>query len=107
MVLCRENNEKNKNISLFSIVKELNYEIEYLKNSFSELNDENKLVIGQSIEKLDECLSILEKILFMEYNYIITNYISAWTHQSPRTSAYDYPEMFRQAIEEYNKRKSL
>ena len=107
MVLCSSNNEKNKNISLFSIVKELNYEIEYLKNSFSELNDENKLVIGQSIEKLDECLSILEKILFMEYNYIITNYISAWTHQSPRTSAYDYPEMFRQAIEEYNKRKSL
>lgn len=107
MVLCRENNEKNINVSLFSIVKELNYEIEYLKNSFSELNDENKLVIGQSIEKLDECLSILEKILFMEYNYIITNYISAWTHQSPRTSAYDYPEIFRQAIEEYNKRKSL
>ena len=107
MVLCRENNEKNKNISLFSIVKELNYEIEYLKNSFSELNDENKLVIGKSIEKLDECLSILEKILFMEYNYIITNYISAWTHQSPHTSAYDYSEMFRQAIEEYNKRKSL
>lgn len=107
MVLCSSNNEKNKNISLFSIVKELNYEIEYLKNSFSELNDENKLVIGQSIEKLDECLSILEKMLFMEYNYIITNYISAWTHQSPRTSAYDYPEMFRQAIEEYNKRKSL
>ena len=107
MVLCDENNEKSKNVSLFSIVKELNSEIEYLKNSFSELNDENKLVIGQSIEKLDECLSILEKILFMEYNYIITNYISAWTHQSPRTSAYDYPEMFRQAIEEYNKRKSL
>ena len=107
MVLCSGNNEKNKNVSLFSIVKELNSEIEYLKKSFSELSDENKLVIGQSIEKLDECLSILEKMLFMEYNYIITNYISAWTHQSPRTSAYDYPEMFRQAIEEYNKRKSL
>ena len=74
MVLCGENNEKNINVSLFSIVKELNSEIEYLKKSFSELNDENKLVIEPSIKMLDECISILEKILFMEYNYIITNY---------------------------------
>lgn len=107
MVLCGSNNEKNKNASLFSIVKELNSEIEYLKKSFSELRDENNLVIESSIKRIDECLSILEKTLFMEYNYIITGYISAWTHQSPRTSAYDYPEMFRQAIEEYNKRKGL
>ena len=107
MVLCSGNNEKNKNTSLFSIVKELNSEIEYLKNSFSELKDENKLVIEPSIEKLDECIYTLEKLLFMEYNYVITSYIKAWTHQSPRTSAYDYPEMFRQAIEEYNKRKGL
>lgn len=107
MVLCRENNEKNINVSLFSIVKELNSEIEYLKKSFSKLRDENKLVIEPSIKRLDECFSILEKLLFIEYNYIITSYIKAWTHQSPRTSAYDYPEIFRQAIEEYNKRKSL
>ena len=107
MVLCGSNNEKNKNASLFSIVKGLNSEIEYLKKSFSELNDENKLVIEPSIKRIDECISILEKTLFMEYNYVITKYISAWTHQSPHTSAYDYPEMFRQAIEEYNKRKGL
>lgn len=107
MVLCGNNNEKNKNVSLFSIVKKLNSEIEYLKNSFSDLNDENKLVIEPSIKKLDECISILEKTLFMEYNYVITNYIMCGRIQYPRTSAYDYPEIFRQAIEEYNKRKSL
>lgn len=107
MVLCGENNEKNINVSLFSIVKELNSEIEYLKKLFSELNDENKLVIETSIKRLDECISILEKISFMEYNYIITNYIMCGRIQYPRTSAYDYPEIFRQAIEEYNKRKGL
>lgn len=107
MVLCSENNEKNINVSLFSIVKELNSEIEYLKKSFSDLRDENKLVIDPSIKRLDECISILEKILFMEYNYIITNYIMCGRIQYPRTSAYDYPEIFRQAIEEYNKRKGL
>ena len=107
MVLCGSNNEKNKNTSLFSTVKWLNSEIEYLKNSFSELRDENKLVIELSIEKLDECISTLEKLLFMEYNYIITNYIMSGRLQSPHTSAYDYPEIFRQAIEEYNKRKRI
>ena len=107
MVLCSENKEKNINVSLFSIVKELNSEIEYLKKSFSDLRDENKLVIDPSIKRLDECISILEKILFMEYNYIITNYIMCGRIQYPRTSAYDYPEIFRQAIEEYNKRKGL
>lgn len=107
MVLCSSNNEKNKNTSLFSIVKELNSEIEHLKNSFSELKDENKLVIEPSIEKFDESISTLEKLLFMEYNYIITNYIMSGRIQSPRTSAYDYPEIFRQAIEEYNKRKRI
>lgn len=107
MVLCNNDDDKSKNAALLSIVRKLNIELDNLKKNFQDLNDENKLVIEPSIKKLDECISILEKILFMEYNYVITNYIMCGRLEYPRTSAYDYPEIFRQAIEEYNKRKGL
>lgn len=107
MVLCNNNDDKSKNATLLSIVRKLNIELDNLKKNFQDLNDENKLVIGPSIKRLDECISILEKILFIEYNYVITNYIMCGRLEYPRTSAYDYPEIFRQAIEEYNKRKGL
>lgn len=102
MVLCSNNDDKNKNIALFSIVRKLNSELEYLKQSFQDLNDENKLTLVPSLEVIEECLDIMEQVVFIDYNKIILDYIK--TRDIYR---YNYPEIYKQALREYNKRKGL
>lgn len=102
MVLCGNNDDKNKNIALFSIVRKLNSELEYLKQSFQDLNDENKLTLVPSLEVIEECLDIIEQVVFIDYNKIILDYI-----KTRDISRYNYPEIYKQALREYNKRKGL
>lgn len=102
MVLCNDNDDKNKNIALFSIIKKLNSELEYLKQSFQDLNDENKLTLAPSLEVIEECLDIVEQVVFMDYNKIILDYI-----ETRDISQYNYPEIYKQALKEYNERKGL
>ena len=102
MVLCSNNDNKNKNIALFSIIKKLNSELEYLKQSFQNLNDENKLTLVPSLKELEKCLDIIEQVVFIDYNRIILDYI-----KTRNISQYNYLEIYKQALEEYNKRKGL
>ena len=102
MVLCSNNDNKNKNIALFSIIKKLNSELEYLKQSFQNLNDENKLTLVPSLKEIEKCLDIIEQVVFIDYNRIILDYI-----KTRNISQYNYLEIYKQALEEYNKRKGL
>ena len=102
MVLCNNNDDKSKNAALLSIVRELNTELEYLKQSFQDLNDENKLTLVPSLEVIEKCLDIIEKVTFMLYNKIILDYI-----KTNNINKYNYPEIYKQAIKEYSKRRGM
>ena len=102
MILCNNNDDKSKNAALLSIVRELNNELEYLKHSFQDLNDENKFTLVPSLEVIEQCLDIIEKVTFMLYNKIILDYI-----KTNDINKYDYPEIYKQALKEYSKRRGM
>lgn len=102
MVLCNNNDDKSKNAALLSIVRELNTELDNLKRSFQDLNDENKFILVPCLEVIEQCLDIIEKVTFMLYNKIILDYI-----KTNDINKYDYPEIYKQAIKEYSKRRSM
>lgn len=102
MVLCNNNDDKSKNAALLSIVRELNTELDNLKRSFQNLNDENKFTLVPCLEVIEQCLDIIEKVTFMLYNKVILDYI-----RTRDINKYDYPEIYKQAIKEYSKRRGL
>lgn len=102
MTLCSNNDNKNKNTALFSIIRNLNSELEHLKQSFQNLNDENKLTLVPSLEEIEKCLDIIEQVVFIDYNRIILDYI-----KTRDIYQYNYLEIYKQALKEYNKRKGL
>lgn len=102
MVLCNNNDDKSKNAALLSIVRGLNTELEHLKHSFRDLSDENKFTLVPSLEVIERCLYIIEKVTFMLYNKIILDYI-----KTNDINKYNYPEIYKQAIKEYSKRRGM
>lgn len=102
MVLCNNNDDKSKNAALLSLVRGLNIELEHLKHSFQDLNDENKFTLVPSLEVIEQCLYIIEKVTFMLYNKIILDYI-----KTNNINKYNYPEIYKQAIKEYSKRRGM
>ncbi len=102
MVFCNDSDDKNKNIALFSIVRKLNSDLEYLKQSFQDLNDENRLTLAPSLGVIEKCLDIIEQVVFIDYNRIILDYI-----KTRDLYKYNYPEIYKQALKEYDERKGI